>query len=325
MQPTIVCTAPAAGMIYLNGRFAGEASPERPLFAPVSPGGALYLEYRPLTGGGGGLARRLVFSGGAPLADSLAGADGLLCVAWPGGVVEVAMTAWPRRTEHFALEGLPCALEREETDRMMLNGIEIRVPRGAGLPRLLRLNGAAALLGDVAGGGQYLAALTGDLSAQTGLVEADTIEPADGGLFTAVTALGDRVGHGMLEQWLVDGGGPTLVSSEATWSRGGPDWPGTAEETMIAAAEAALAGLPAEAEGYLSPALAAERPLARLSEICDLCVPMKYGLPDARPCVGLLKAVNDHLATVRPLYYRAEPVGSRQGPWQIERLRVGEE
>ena len=44
---------------------------------------------------------------------------------------------------------------------------------------------------------------------------------------------------------------------------------------------------------------------------------MKYGVPDARPCVGLLKAENAHLATVRPLYYRAEPVGGRQGPWQI--------
>ena len=49
MQPTIICTAPTEGMICLNGRFAGEVSKERPLFAPVSPFGALYIEYRPLT------------------------------------------------------------------------------------------------------------------------------------------------------------------------------------------------------------------------------------------------------------------------------------
>ena len=36
-----------------------------------------------------------------------------------------------------------------------------------------------------------------------------------------------------------------------------------------------------------------------------------------RPCVGLLKAENAHLATVRPLFYRAEPVAGSQGPWQI--------
>lgn len=86
---------------------------------------------------------------------------------------------------------------------------------------------------------------------------------------------------------------------------------------MIAAVEAALAGLPAEAEGYLSPALAVEQPLSAIKETCDLCVAMKYGVPDARPCVGLLRAENAHLATVRPLYYRAEPAGGRQGPWQI--------
>ena len=86
MQPTIVCTAPVAGMIYINGRFAGEASRERPLFAPVSPCGATYLEYRPLTGSGA-LARRCVFSGGAPMPESLAGAEGLFVWAPPDGEV----------------------------------------------------------------------------------------------------------------------------------------------------------------------------------------------------------------------------------------------
>ena len=56
---------------------------------------------------------------------------------------------------------------------------------------------------------------------------------------------------------------------------------------------------------------------AAIGEICEVCVPMKYAAPDARPCVGLLHAENPHLATVRPLYYRAEPSGGRQGPWQI--------
>ena len=317
MQPTIICTAPTVGMIYLNGRFAGEASRERPLSAPVAPSGALYLEYRPLEGGDGGLARRVVFSGGAPLAEGLEDAVGLSCVAWPGGALEVELTAPRREVERFLLEGLPCAMNRGESTELTLNGAPIPLPRGAGIPRLLRLNGAAALLGDVEGGGQYLAALAPDLSAQTGWVTADAIEPADGGLFNAFSDLGDRVGHGRLEQWLVDGNGLSCVSSESAWSRGGPRWPTDAEGAMIAAVEAALAGLPDEAVGYLSPALSEAKPLAAVGEISDLCVPMKYGLPDARPCVGLLRAVNDHLAAVRPLYYRAEHAGGCQGPWQI--------
>lgn len=73
---------------------------------------------------------------------------------------------------------------------------------------------------------------------------------------------------------------------------------------------------------HLSPALAAAAPLSAIEAGCDLCVPMKYGVPETRVCVGLLRAENAHLATVRPLYYRAEPSGGRQGPWQITALSL---
>ncbi len=317
MQPTIICTASAPGMIYLNGRFAGEASEARPLYAPVSPSGAVYLEYRPLTQAGRALARRCVFSGGAPMPDSLADAAGLSCVAWPGGVLEAAFAAAEASTEVFLLEGRPCALERGEETFLALDGLRIPVPEGALPPQVVRRDGAALLTGEVAGGGQYLAALAPDLSALYGTLVAEAVEPADGGLISAVASLGDSVGHARLEQWIVDGGALRRVSDESVWSAGAPRWPTTAEGAMIAAVEAALAGLPAEAEGYLSPALAAGQPLSAVGEMCDLCVAMKYGVPDARPCVGLLHAENPHLATVRPLYYRAEPSGGRQGPWQI--------
>lgn len=322
MQPTIICTAPAPGMVYLNGRFAGEAGGGRALVAPVSPCGALYLEYRPLTGAGLPLARKCVFSGGMPLVESLAGAAGLFAVAWPGGAVEIELAPAEASVERFALEGLPCALARGEHTALTLNGVEIALPAGAGLPRLLTLPGAAALMGEVAGGGQYLAALAPDLSAQTGLVVAGTIEPSGDGLFTAVAPLNDTVGHGRLEQWLVDGDGARLVSSESVWYDGAPRWPQTAEGAMLAAVEAALAGLDGEVEGYLSPALAAEKPLAAVGGICDACAPMRYGAPDARPCVALLRGENAHLATARPLYYRAEPAGGRQGPWQITSISL---
>ena len=316
MQPTIVCTAPVAGMIYINGRFAGEASRERPLFAPVSPCGATYLEYRPLTGSGA-LARRCVFSGGAPMPESLAGAEGLSCVAWPGGVLEAEFAPAAEATEHFALESLPCAIVRGGETVLRFDGLEIPLPEGAQPPRLMRLNGAAALLGDVAGGGQYLAALSPDLTAQIGMLSARRIDPADGGMLSAIVDLEDSVGHGRLEQWLIEPAGLTRVSSESVWTGGAPRWPDTAEGTMIAAVEAMLAGLPGEAEGYLSPALAQSRPLDAIADICALCVPMKYGLPGERACVGLLSPENPHLATVRPLYYRAEPSGGTQGPWRI--------
>ncbi len=317
MQPTLICTARVPGMICLNGRFAGEASQARPLIAPVSPGGAVYLEYRPLSGEGRALARRMVLSGGAPLAQSLEDATGVSCVAWPGGALEVEFAPVETSAEPVLLDGAAGSMRRGEDTALLLNGLTIPMPDGALAPRVLRQGGATLLLGDVAGGGQYLAALSADMTALLGAFAAEAIEPADGGLFSAVVDLGDRVGHGRLEQWLVDASGLSRVSSESAWSHGAPRWPDTAEGAMIAAVEAMLAGLPGECAGYLTPALAAETPLRDVAEVCDLCVPMRYGVPDARPCVGLLKAENDHLARVRPLYYRAEPSGGPQGPWQI--------
>ena len=322
LQPTIICTSPVPGMLYLNGRFAGEVSRQCPLCAPVSPWGPAYLEYRPLAGPWAGIARRCVFSGGAPLADSLAEADGLYGVAWPGGALELEFRPFGESREDFALEGIPCAMLRGEETALALNGLEIPLPEGAEPPRLLRLPGAAALLGDIEGGGQYLAALAGDMSAAFGTIEAERIEPAGGGLFTAIVALGDRVGHGRLEQWLVDGNGLNRASSESVWASGAPRWPQTAEEAMIAAVEAALAGLHAEAEGYMTPALAAGQPLREVGAICDVCAPMKYGAPGPLPGVALLRAENGHLATARPLYYRAEEGGGAQGPWRITRIEL---
>ncbi|MBQ8110328.1 MAG: hypothetical protein IJ124_09250 [Clostridia bacterium] len=317
MQPTIICTAPVPGMVYVNGRFAGEARAEAPLCLPVSPSGPVYLEYRPLSGDGRPIARRIVLSNGAPLADSLAQAQGLACVAWPGGALEVECLPQRSASEAFMLEGLPCVLLRDEATRLRLNGLELALPEGAGRPALIRLPGAAALLGGVEGGGQYLAALKPDLSEAAGLLVADRIDFAGGGMVHASVSLGDSVGHGRLEQWLLDANGLNRVSASPVWAQGAPRWPDTAEGTLIAAVEAVLAGLNEEADGYMRPSLAAEAPLDAVGEICDACVPMRYGSCGPLPCAGLLRVENDHLATVSPLYCRVEPSAGAQGPWQL--------
>lgn len=317
MQPTIICTAPGAGVVYVNGRFAGEASRERPLFAPVSPCGAVYLEYRPL-GLEGGLATKLVFSGGMPLEESLSDSDGVCAVAWPGGALEVEFALHRASTECFIVDGMACALTRGAETCLTLNGLRVSLPDRASRPELIRVDGAAALMGEVDGGGQYLAALTADMTAQTGLLTAARIDLPDGGLISAIADLGDSVGHGRLEQWLLDANGLNCVSAQSVWSEGAPRWPATAEATMIAAVEAVLAGQDAEAAGYMSPALAQAAPLDAISAVCDLCVPMRYGVPDPRPCVGLVQTKSDRFAAVRPLYYAASQTGGRQGPWRID-------
>ena len=320
MQPTIICTAPEPGLLRINGRFAGEISAGRPLCAPVSPVGPVYLEYAPLAGSAPALARRCVFSGGRPLAESLALAEGLACVVWPGGAVEIELCAARTDCDCFSLEGRPCRLIRGDAALLRMDGAALPLPAGALPPRLARVNGTPLLLGEVEGGGQYAAALSADLRCETGLLAAARIDLA-GGALNALIDLDDAVGHGRLEQWIPGEDGLRLASSEPVWVHGAPRWPDTAEGAMIAAVQAALAGLRAEAEGYLAPALAAESPLDAVAGGCDLCVPMRYGAPEGWPCVGLLTVENDHLAAVRPLYYRAAPAGGRQGSWRIEALQ----
>ena len=86
MQPMLAVTAPHPGLIYINGRFSGEVSREQPLLRPVCATGALYLDYRPLTNACRAMARRIVFSGGAPMMESIEAAEDLSSVIWPGNV-----------------------------------------------------------------------------------------------------------------------------------------------------------------------------------------------------------------------------------------------
>lgn len=318
MQPTIFCTAPIPGMIYLNGRFAGEASADRPLFAPISPYGAVYVEYRPLSSGHGALARKCVFSGGSLLPDSIADADGLSAIDWPGQILELEFTPPQQVQESFLLEGIACTLSRGEDTRLQIGGLNVPLPDAAQRPRLERIHGSPMLLGDIQDGGQYLLTLSQDFSAQTGTLTADQINFDGRDMLHTITSSGDIVGHSRLEQWLVDASGLQRVSSEPIWSNGAPQWPQTAEDTMRAAVEAALAEQFSESDAYFTHALAISAPLSAIADVCDLCIPMKYGMPASRPCVGLMQVENAHFATVRPLYYRAALTGGMQGPWQID-------
>lgn len=321
MQPTLVLTAPAPGIVRLNGRFAGEIAPGRPLVAPVAPFGALYMEYAPLSGGAWPMARKIVFSGGAPMAETMAEAEGLACVAWPGGALEIECIPAQARTERFALEGHPCAMTWGEAARLEMEGLSIPLPATARAPRLTRLGGLPALVGET-DGGQYLVTLDAGMTAATGFLAGEAIDFASGDMVNALVALGDSVGHGRLEQWIADGNGLSCVSSEPVWTGGAPRWPRDAEGAMIAAVEAELAGLDGEARGYLAPGFGGLDRLAEAVAGCDVCVPMRYAPPDARACVGLLTAVNDRLAVVRPLYYRAVNAGGAQGNWKIEEIEA---
>lgn len=317
MQPTLVITVPGPGMIYVNGRFLGESSPELPLLAPASPFGAVYLEYRPLEPGWLPMARKVVLSSGSPLPDVLAG--DVYAIRWPGGVTEIEL-APPEpsveATESFMLDGVSFRLIRGGRGRIEIGSLTCPFPADARAPQLHRLPGIVAVTADT-GGGRCVLTLSTDLSRQTGFVKADrlTLEPT--GAITAITSKGDFSGHATQERWQAEPAGLRLVSSESIWLDGAPRTPSTPEETAVAAVQAALLGLFDEAEEHLSPALRSQHPMDAIPELGSACLPMKYGFPDGRPCVGLLHVETGSCASVLPIYFQAE---KNSGRWLLTEL-----
>ena len=319
MQPTLILRAPQPGLIYINGRFAGEVGPDDPLIRPVQPRGAVYLEYRPLISASRSMARKLVFSGGEPMLQAAEAADGVDIVLWPGGEVELELTPQSRRkpARHFQAAGHHFSLE---DGHFFCEGRALAaLPPNAETPEYRSLPGGAAFTGSC-DAGRYLLTTDAEFRIQTGFLQAQRIDIEADGRIRAMETQSDLVGHGKLEIWQLTPEGLTLVSSESAWVEGSPHWPATAAETVRAAVEAALAGLDGEADGYLSEALRERAPLRNIRERCDLCVEMRYAPPDPRPCVGLLTLLGKNMARVRPLYYRISHSGGLQSPYRIEEL-----
>lgn len=319
MQPNLVITAPESGMIYINGHFAGETGENRPLMRPINPTGAIYIEYHPLSSRFAPMARRMVFSGGFPLAESAEEAENVRIVCWPGLITEMELL--PVESSM----AMPLAFEAggrnyviDANGRLMLGRhVLAQLPKDAGIPQWQ--NGA--MLGSCFGG-MYLVATDPATGESSGFLQAKRIEIEDGGRIRAITDRKDTVGHGTLENWRLEAEGLRMISSESIWINSAPRWPVTALETVCAAVEAELAGLHGEAEGYLSPALRAKSPLKEIAERCDLCTEMKYALPEGRPCAALIRLEGGTMAKAEPLYYRVSTGGGMQGAYQIEELEL---
>lgn len=321
MQPILAVSSNHPGILYINGHFAGEVCPDAPLIRPVSSRGALYLDYRPLSTACLSLARKLVFSGGVPLAESVEAAENLNIILWPGGVTEVEISPKDAHAspQQFQLNGHNFTLDRE-TLRLTCDSHHLcTLPEGAEVPELHSMSFGAMLMGRCSGG-KYLLVTDAGFRNQTGFLMASQIDIEPDGLIRAVASPSDLVGHATLESWRLTPEGLMLVSAEPALAEGAPRWPKTPEETARATVEAALAGLDSEMECYLSPAFRSHMPLAGIREKCDLCVEMKYALPDSRPCVGLLRLEGTRLGQVTPLYFRASPSGNAQIPYQIEEM-----
>ena len=323
MQPMLVICASQPGILYLNGCFAGEVSADDPLMRPAAPRGALYLDYRPLADGWAALARKIVFSGGKPMAESIESAEGIGAIIWPGGICEIEISppaSQAPAAQRFSFGGHSFSIQGDIPKLYCGDTLLGSLPERAALPAVRKLPGGYVFTGETPGG-MYLLTSDAALRGGTGFLSAEKIEIDAEGNIHAFVSENDFAGHAALETWRLAPEGLELVSSEEGWSGGSRRHPESAQDTVIAAVQAALAGRMDEAEECLSEALRGSRVFDDISGKYDLCIEMKYGHPDNRPCIALLRLENDHLAVAEPLYYRC---GQKDGKFRVDQLELGD-
>lgn len=308
MQPTLVICASQPGILYLNGLFSGEISPDEPLIRPVSPRGAVYMDFRPLESGYFPVTRKIVFSGGKPMAESVEKAEDMGVILWPGGICEIEITPPPfedTAPRRFSYGGHDFVISGDVPKLYCGQHLLGTLPEGASTPEVFKLEGGYAFMGR-SNGAKYLLCSDAALKNGTGFIAADEISIEDDETITAVLLEKDIAGHASTEKWRLTPSGPELISSEPGWQNGRAKAPETAEETAVAAVQAALMGKADEAAGYLSEEMKNKNVLDALFGKYDLCTTMKYAHPDNRPCIALVRLAGEHMAVAEPMYYSCQ-------------------
>lgn len=308
MQPMLAVTAPVPGLLCISGRPAAEICADAPAFVPVAPFGPVVLEYRPFEPGWLPAARRIVFSGGRPMADSLT--EDLFALCWPDGVTEIEFS--PRALPIFSVETFligttPCRIARCEKTFLELPSLACALPDGAQKPSLTRAGECALLMGS-AGSKRYALALSGDLTAELGLLRAPEIEMESETVLRTLEPRGGVTGGTLIRRWQLGPHGLEALDAECILDR--QVAPASAEEAILAALEAALDGDGARLNRLCTGNCADE--ISAIAREGSLCLPMKYALC-SEPCVGLLTQARANFARVRRVLYAAERFG---GEWK---------
>lgn len=318
MQSVTAFTAGMRGLVYINGRFAGECGPEEALVLPVNPKAAMYGEFRPLDGRFAPCACRVDFDGEG--AEIVAGAESIFMVMWPGGVAEIEFMPrgiYARESDFGMVDGIPVGIIRGEGCMLRVGGQFLSVPKGAEIPDEHVRRECEVFFGSC-GEGRYMAMFSRGDFAPLGMIEAGRFEKRDDGGVEGVTDLKDIAGHMRTEVWKISERGAELGNVEYAWAEGGPRWPTDGNGAAMAACQAEILGLSGEAEGYL---IAGQRGQGILRKICEGahgCVEMKYAPPKARRAVGILRRENERVARVEAAYFEARPDGGVQGDWVVE-------
>lgn len=319
-HPVLYISPDTAGLIYINGRLAGECDAQSPLSIPVAPQGAVYIEYHPLCAGVLGAARRLNLSGGyvSPLSEP---PDGMYIVAWPGSVIDVQIS--PERVPvcggAVRLSAGGYDVYVQAGDACVARGavlMNVRLPAGARSVRALEAGTERIMLIGQCGEGEFIQILAPDAGKVLLSAAGRSISPAEYGAVRVEREAGDEAGHELIEIWQSGAHGYTRRTAAV---HGGSALPRTPESAALMLGQAILLGQDEEARALLSPGAQAGYPTIRAQVMrFNACCALKYGARTG--AVGLMRVAGPGYARVWEMEFDAARGGER---WLIEGIRTG--
>lgn len=324
MHPMILLSSSAEGTVYANGVYLGEIRKDAPVFRPVSPYGAVSLEFHPFVPMALPTNIRIVFSNGKPVAESLGSERGLNVTSWPFGITGIEFFINRIHTSAPVIKTLTCAgrtfrfiktpassyIECEFQGRISTH----LLPKGADAPVLAEGEGVLYVSGSTEENTRYALALTHSgehvLLNETG----KEISFLPGRRIRVIKSINDLAGHESEEILTMKNAG---FESEGVRILKNPDADFravTPAECAVCLAEAILYGFEDEIDFYLSPACKADDQTRDIIRNASSVRPLLFTPPDGRSAVAAVKRISPVFSEAAPLYYRAEMT---DGIWKI--------
>lgn len=324
MHPMIMLTSCAEGVVYANGAYLGEIRKDAPLFRPVSPCGAVSLEFHPFQPMALSSNARIVFSGGKPLSESIHRESGLTVIAWPFGITEIDLsiniihTSAPlvktltcaQRTFRFIKTPVSAYIECEFQGRVSMHPL----PDNANEPVFAEGEGVLYVSGNTQENQRYALVLTQSGEHVLLSVSGKEVTFLPEGKVRVLKSAGDLAGHESEEIFIRQ---DVRFDSQGVRYLKNPDADFRAVtpcECALCLAESVAYGFEDESDLCLSGALTLDGRTMEIIKNASSIRPMRFTPPDGRHAIAALTRISPALYEAVPLYYRAEMT---DGVWKI--------
>lgn len=324
MHPMIMITSLFDGLVSINGAYQGEVRSDAPLFKPVSPYGAVSIEFRPFEPMTLSIAARIAFSNGKPVQGSIQPEACVSITHWPFGITEIALspslihTSAPfiktltgaGRTFKFIKHAAFSYLETEFQGRVHAHPL----PDGAMEPVFAEGDGVLFVSGETEKGLRYAVVLTHTTEHLLLSVEGREITFLPGGKIRVVKSLSDLAGHEKAEIYALKDAQFEIESAEIMNNPGGEFRAVTPAECALCAAESIMLGLEDESSLYLSPAFSLTDETKAIISSCTSARPLRFTPPDGRSAICVMKPLSPSFTEAIPIFFRGEMM---DGMWKI--------